>query len=347
LWLLDTDQVPFFSAEMNRIFGFEDEPPARVQEIFDRIHPDDLPRANAAIEAARSGDDVDFVFRLRMLDGSIKYLRSYIRAARTRDDQLELMGTVQDITESRRAEEALHLARSELAHVARVATLNAMTASIAHEVSQPLSGILTNANTGARMLAADPPNLAGAAETFQRTIRDAHRASEVLNRIRAMFSKKAPTVEMVDLNAAAREVIALSSGELQRSRALLQTDFADDLPLVRADRVQLQQVILNLLLNAADAMAEIEDRPRTILVETDLGDGGVRLAVRDSGTGVNPHAVEKLFETFYTTKAHGMGIGLSICRSIIENHEGRLWAQANDGPGATFGFCIPGASQAT
>jgi C4-dicarboxylate-specific signal transduction histidine kinase len=257
------------------------------------------------------------------------------------------MGTVQDITESRRAEEALHLARSELAHVARVATLNAMTASIAHEVSQPLSGILTNANTGARMLAADPPNLAGAAETFRRTIRDAHRASEVLNRIRAMFSKKAPTVEMVDLNAAAREVIALSSGELQRSRALLQTDFADDLPLVRADRVQLQQVILNLLLNAADAMAEIEDRPRTILVETDLGDGGVRLAVRDSGTGVDPHAVEKLFETFYTTKAHGMGIGLSICRSIIENHEGRLWAQANDGPGATFGFCIPGASQAT
>jgi signal transduction histidine kinase len=346
LWLLNTDRVPFFSAEMNRIFGFEHKPPTTVQEIFDRFHPDDLPLGNAAIETARSGHDIDFVFRLRMQDGSIKYLRSYIRAAQMRDGQLELMGTVQDITESRLAEEALNLARSELAHVARVATLNAMTASIAHEVSQPLSGILTNANTGARMLAADPPNLAGAAETVRRTIRDAHRASEVLSRIRAMFSKKAPGVEMVNLNDTAREVIALSSGELQKSHALLQTDLADDLPFIHADRVQLQQVILNLLLNAADAMTGVEDRPRTLLVKTErVHDGSVKLAVRDCGVGVDPDAVEKLFEAFYTTKAHGMGIGLSICRTIIESHHGHLSGAPNDGPGATFTFCIPCASQ--
>jgi C4-dicarboxylate-specific signal transduction histidine kinase len=245
----------------------------------------------------------------------------------------------------KRAQEELRQTQADLAHVARVATLNAMTASIAHEVSQPLSGILTNASTGARMLAADPPNLAGAAETVRRTIRDANRAREVLNRIRAMFSNHAPTVVTVDLNDAAREVIALSAAELQKRRAVLQTDFAADLPLVRADRVQLQQVILNLLLNAADAMESVADRPRMLLVKTELDDdGAVRLAVRDTGTGVDPQTVERLFEAFYTTKSNGMGVGLSICRSIIASHDGRLWAAANgDGPGATFSFSVPGA----
>jgi signal transduction histidine kinase len=253
---------------------------------------------------------------------------------------------VQDVTESKLAEEALNRTRGELAHVARVATLNAMTASIAHEVAQPLSGILTNANTCARMLAADPPNLAGAAETAQRTIRDANRASEVIRRLRAMFSTKAPTIEAADFNDVAREVITLSAFELQRRGALLQTAFADDLPRVRVDRVQLQQVILNLLLNAADAMAEVDDRPRTLQVATGLReDGAVMLAVRDSGTGFDPQSVEKLFEAFYTTKPDGMGVGLSICRSIVEKHNGRLWAEANEGPGATFSFYIPVAAE--
>jgi PAS domain S-box-containing protein len=246
-----------------------------------------------------------------------------------------------------RADEALNQARLELAHVARLATLSAMTASITHEVSQPLSGILTNANTCARMLAADPPNIVGAAETVRRTIRDANRATEVIKRLRAMFAKKAPTIEMVDLNEAAREVIAMSSAELRRSRAVLETDFAEILPAVSGDRVQLQQVILNLLLNAADAMAGIEDRPRTLRVQTEIhGGDGVKLFVRDSGIGLDPRAIEKLFEAFYTTKAHGLGIGLAISRSIIESHKGELWAMANDGPGATFGFSIPWASGA-
>ncbi|MGJ7506571.1 AAA family ATPase [Variovorax sp. GT1P44] len=256
-------------------------------------------------------------------------------------------GTVVDMHEWKQAQEDLRRTQADLAHVARVATLNAMTASLAHEVSQPLSGILTNANTSVRMLAADPPDLSGAAKTAWRTIRDANRAAEVIRRLRAMFSKTPPTKDKVDLNDAAREVIALSADELHRKRAFLQVDFAEELPLISADRVQLQQVILNLLLNAADAMAEVDDRPRTLLVKTMLDeddDGGVRLAVRDSGTGVDPRTVEKLFEAFYTTKAHGMGVGLSICRSIIESHDGRLWAMANDGPGATFSFCIPCAT---
>jgi len=222
-----------------------------------------------------------------------------------------------------------------------------MTASITHEVSQPISGILTNANTGARMLAADPPNVEGAAETIRRTIRDADRANEVIKRLRAMFANKAPTIERVDLNEAAREVIALSSAELRRDGSVLETDFAEPLPAVSGDRVQLQQVILNLLLNAADAMASIEDRPRTLRVQTQIeGTDNVKLLVRDSGVGLDPRGIEKLFEAFHTTKAHGLGMGLAISRSIIESHKGQLWAAANDGPGATFSFSIPCASDA-
>jgi signal transduction histidine kinase/ligand-binding sensor domain-containing protein len=238
--------------------------------------------------------------------------------------------------------EALNQSRLELAHVERLATLSTMTASITHEVSQPISGILTNTNTCVRMLAADPPNVEGATETARRTIRDANRAAEVIKRLRAMFAKKAPTMEMVDLNDAARDVISISSAQLRRGGAVLETDFADSLPPVSGDRVQLQQVMLNLLLNAADAMAGIEDREKMIRVQTQLEGGDkVKLLVRDSGVGLDPRDIEKLFEAFHTTKEHGLGVGLAISRSIIESHKGQLWAMANDGPGATFGFSIP------
>jgi C4-dicarboxylate-specific signal transduction histidine kinase len=222
-----------------------------------------------------------------------------------------------------------------------------MTASITHEVSQPIAGILTNANTCMRMLVADPPNVEGATETARRTIRDANRASEIIRHLRAMFAKKAPTIESVDLNDAAREVIALSSAEVRRGGAVLQTEFAETLPAISGDRVQLQQVILNLVLNAADAMAGVEDRPRTLRVQTEIdGNDRVKLLVRDSGVGLDPRGIEKLFEAFHTTKAHGLGIGLAVSRSIIDSHKGDLWAMANDGPGATFGFTIPCASGA-
>jgi signal transduction histidine kinase len=226
--------------------------------------------------------------------------------------------------------------------VARVTSLGALTASIAHEVSQPLSGIITNASTCLRMLAADPPNVDGARETALRTIRDGHRASDVIMRLRALVVKKDPTPEVVDLNEATEEVIALSKNELQKCRVVTQTEFADDLPPVTGDRVQLQQVILNLLLNALDAMSGIDDRPRHLVIRTDRDEGErVRLSVQDVGIGVDPHAVDRLFEAFYTTKSAGMGIGLSVSRSIIESHRGRLWAAPNDGPGATFAFSIP------
>jgi signal transduction histidine kinase len=217
-----------------------------------------------------------------------------------------------------------------------------MTASIAHEVNQPLSGIITNASTCLRMLAADPPNVEGASETARRTLRDGNRASDVITRLRALFGKKSSTSESVDLNEAALEVIALSLSELQRNRVMLRTELADDLPPVAGDRVQLQQVILNLFLNASDAMSGVDDRPRQLVIRTERQeDDRVRLSVQDTGVGLEPQALDRLFEAFYTTKSGGMGIGLSVSRSIIDSHQGRLWAAPNDGPGATFSFSIP------
>jgi signal transduction histidine kinase len=232
-----------------------------------------------------------------------------------------------------------------------VTSLGVLTASIAHEVNQPLSGIITNAGTCLRMLAADPPNIEGARETAKRTIRDGNRASELVTRLRALFSKKESTTEPVDLNEATQEVIALSLSELRRNRVILRPEFADDLPVVTGDRVQLQQVILNLLKNASDAMSAVNDRPRQLQIRTERGtDNQVRLIVQDAGVGLDPQAMDRLFQAFYTTKNEGMGIGLSVSRSIIERHHGRLWAEPNDGPGATFSFSIPprpgGASDA-
>ena len=253
-----------------------------------------------------------------------------------------LMALSEDVTERRLAEEALNETRSELADMARLTTLSTLTASIAHEVNQPLSGIVTNASTCLRMLDANPPNLEGARETARRTIRDGNRASEVIARLRALFGKKNAPFEMFDLNEAVQEVVALSISELQRNRAVLRSDLAVDLPAVLGDRIQIQQVILNLLRNGYDAMNMVDDRPGELLIKTECDEkGGVRLSVKDSGVGIDSEIEKKLFEAFHTTKSDGMGIGLSVSRSIIESHQGRLWAIRNEGAGATFLFSIP------
>jgi signal transduction histidine kinase len=226
--------------------------------------------------------------------------------------------------------------------VARIATMSALTASIAHEVNQPLSGIITNAATCLRMLDANPPNVDGARETARRTIRDGHRASDVITRLRALFSRGEFSLEPLDLNDAIAEVVALSLGDLQRSRVVLRSELADGLPRVVGDRIQLQQVVLNLLRNAVDAMSEVNDRARDLTIRTEREDGHrVRVLVRDTGTGVPPQSRDALFDAFYTTKRGGMGIGLSVSRSIVERHNGRLWVEPNDGPGTTFAFSVP------
>jgi signal transduction histidine kinase len=191
------------------------------------------------------------------------------------------------------------------------------------------------------MLTSDTPDVDGAREAIRRTMRDGNRASDVVARLRALFNRAQPAAESVDLNEATREVIGLSLGEIQNGRVIVRTELADDLPLVTADRVQLQQVVLNLLRNALDAMNTVDDRPRELLIRTERQDDHVRLSVKDAGVGFDPRRVDKLFEPFYSTKNDGMGVGLSVSRSIIENHQGRLWAVPNDGQGATFLFSVP------
>jgi PAS domain S-box-containing protein len=332
-----------WTEQVYRIFDLDPAAPLTTESRQGRIHPDDLSAHREAIQQA-VGEPRDFEYEVRLLmpDNSVKYIHSLAEPTHDAEGNLLYVGAVQDVTQRRRADEALGKLRSELAHVARVSSLGTLTASIAHEVNQPLSGILTNASTCLRMLDADPPNVEGARETARRTIRDAHRASEVITRLRALFLKKSDAVESFDLNEATREVIALTRSELQRNRVLVRAELADGLPPVTGDRVQLQQVILNLLLNASDAMRSVDDRPRQAVITTARDEGdGVRLTVEDTGVGLGRQAIEKIFEPFYTTKDDGMGIGLAVSRSIIESHRGRIWATPNDGPGATFSFSIP------
>jgi PAS domain S-box-containing protein len=259
----------------------------------------------------------------------------------TADQRRVFTGFIRDISEKKRSEEELRNAQAELARMTRVMTIGQLTASIAHEVSQPLSGIIMNASTCLRMLKSDPPNIDGARETVQRTIRDGNRTSEVITRLRTLFSKKQIDVEPLDLNEAAREIIALLSGELERNNVILKHEFSDYVPVVDGDRVQLQQVILNLIRNGSDAMDTVNDRPRHLIVRTEMDGNHVTVSVQDSGVGFSPEIGERLFEPFFTSKQEGMGIGLSVSRSIVEAHQGRLWAARNDGPGATFAFSIP------
>jgi PAS domain S-box-containing protein len=255
---------------------------------------------------------------------------------------------VLDLSEQKRAEEALqqsqaHLAeaQAELAHVTRVTALGELAASIAHEVNQPLAGMLTNANASLRWLTGDPPNLSETGEAIRRIIRDGRRAGDVISRMRSLFKKAGTAKDRLDLNEAIEEAVILTQSEVRRNNLALRTELAADLPPVMGDRVQLQQVVVNLILNAIEAMTTVEDRARDLLVTTERGEGDeIRVAVRDSGIGLDPLNVERIFDAFHTTKPGGLGMGLSISRSIVESHGGRLWAESNDGPGATFQFTL-------
>src|SRR5262249_5748291 len=308
-----------FSEETFRIFEFDPAVKVNFQMVRDTIHPEDQPTFDAVIARAMTDeDDFEFGFRIVTSRGAVKHLRGVTRVMGQSEGHPVFIGAFQDVTESKLAEEALNRARSELAHVTRITTLNALTASIAHEVNQPLSGIVTNASTCRRMLDADPPTVDGARETAPRIIRDGNRASDVITPLRAFVSRKACVLEPLDLNEATDEVIALSLSDLQRNRVILRSALAEDLPPIIGDRVQLQQVILTLIRNASDAMTFVEDRPRELLIRTERDEEDqVRLTVKDVGVGFTPGAADKLFEAFHTTKQDGMGIGLSISRSII------------------------------
>jgi signal transduction histidine kinase len=343
-WKVATDEITW-SDQLYRIYDLEIGMPVTLEQTRTRVHPEDLGLVEKMVQKARDGkDDFEWKYRLLMPDRSIKYLHAVAYASRDQDGELEYIAAVQDVTPRRTSEEALAEARAKLAKVAHVTSLGVLTASIAHEVNQPLSGIITNAGTCLRMLDAAPPNLEGARETARRTIRDGNRASDVIARLRALFNKEELTLEPLDLNGVIREVMTLALSDLQRNRIAHELALAEDLPTITGDRIQLQQVLLNLLRNASDAMSDVHDRRRRLVITTEREDGDrVRISVRDAGVGVDPQSMSKVLDAFYTTKSDGMGIGLSVSRSIIERHSGHLWAEPNDGPGATFSFSIPSA----
>jgi len=253
---------------------------------------------------------------------------------------------VLDLTERKQVEAALGEMRMQLAQANRVATMGQLTASIAHEVNQPIAATVANAQAAKRWLEARPSNLDEVGKALDRIVRDGKRAAAVVQRIRNLSKKRPPTDERVDINAAIREVIEITRNEAMKSGASVQTDLAEGLPSVQGDRVELQQVVLNLILNALEAMSEMSEGPRELLISAETTESGdVLVAVRDSGPGLAPAALENLFKALHTTKPDGLGLGLSICRSIIEAHGGRLWASVNSPRGAVFQFMLPAQSE--
>ena len=338
-----------WSEETCRIFGVELGTTPSVELILQRTHPEDRALVERAIDSAsREGKQLDLEHRLLLPDGSVKYLRV---VGHPLENQPDFVGAVTDVTESRRAEterrraqEALRARETELAHAARVMTMGEMAASIAHEVSQPLSAIILNGNACLRWLSGEHPDPTEVRAAIKRIVDDATRAGDVIGRIRAL-TRKTPTQKgPLDLNETIEQVGALARGELLKHHVALRTQLGRDLSLVVADRVQMQQLLLNLFINAVEAMSEVADRPRELLVATGAHDARlIVVAVRDAGVGLDPKGREHIFDPFYTTKPSGLGMGLSISRSIVENHGGQLWAEPNDGPGTTFRFTMPKA----
>jgi PAS domain S-box-containing protein len=299
------------------------------------------------------GDTVTFETLHRRKDGIVFPVEIRARKFDTREKRFHL-SFARDISERKLAEEtlrgkdnALQVARTELARVSRLTTLGELTASIAHEVNQPIGAMATNAAACARWLAAKPPDMAEAQAALQNIVADGKRAGEVIGRIRALTRRQAPRMELLDVNLKVREVLALAEHELKTHDVVLRAELAPKLPGVAGDRVQLQQVLLNLIVNAIEAMSGVQDRPRELTIASARSDANaVVIEVRDSGPGLEQESAERVFEPFYTTKAQGIGIGLSISRSIVEAHGGRLWAAANRPRGAVFRFTLPVAEEA-
>jgi signal transduction histidine kinase len=254
----------------------------------------------------------------------------------------QLMSRVRrSIEEQERAEEALRRMRTEMAHVTRVMTLAELAASIAHEINQPLSAIVNNGSACLRWLASNPPDVAEAREAATDIVRDGNRASEIITRIRALLKKSERTKASLDINQTIDEVIRLAGHEATTKGVTIRTDFTHDLPRISGDRVQLQQVILNLVMNGIEAMASVNDRPRELLIRSGRHESGkILVTVRDTGVGMDHEDLERIFDAFYSTKSQGLGMGLPISRSILEDHGGELWAVANEGPGMTFQFTL-------
>jgi NO-binding membrane sensor protein with MHYT domain/nitrogen-specific signal transduction histidine kinase len=346
-WALNVATRRFIhsSEEHHRLLGLD---PRRGMPVWEdwvrRLHPEDRERTVEIIEQ-RICERTDFEldYRTAHPGGTVKYIHTLGHPVLNQSgDLVEFVGSSIDMTERKVTEEVRLDAQNKLAHANRVTTMGQLAASIAHEVNQPIAATVTNAGAALRWLDRRPPDLEEVRQALARIAKDGNRAAEVIDEIRALIKKAPPRKDRLEINGAIREVIALARGEAVKNGVSVQTELADGLPLIEGDRVQLQQVILNLIINAVEAMSAVNEGARELLISTRNAEpDNVLVAVRDSGPGLAPATLERLFEAFYTTKPGGLGLGLSICRSIIEAHGGRLWAHANVPCGAAFQFTVP------
>ena len=345
-WVWDrASRTISWSTEMFRLFDLDPQDGQPSPEVIDqRLHPDDRERVHSArADAVREKVDVEHEYQILLPGGALRHVQATCHPVLDgAGDVVEVLGTVRDVTERKQAEHELREAQAALAHATRVTTLGEVTASIAHEVNQPLLGIVTSASSCSRWLAAEPPNLQRAQQALERIMKAGARASAVIDRVRTLVKRQPLGVAPVDLNEVVHDVLAMVRHELQRSGVSLKTRLAEELSAVPGDRVQLQQLVLNLILNAIEATREIEGRSRQVWITSRFERGtAVHVEVRDSGVGLAPDSQARMFEAFYTTKQSGLGMGLSICKSIVEAHGGRISARPNAPHGAIFKFWLP------
>jgi len=342
-WRVSTGDI-IWSEESFRIFQYDRTTKPTVELILRRAHPEDAALVQQTIErAAHDGQDFYHEFRLVTPDGSIKHVHVVAHALNDVSGSVEFVGAVMDITERKRAEEArerLRQAHEDLARVNRVTTMGELTASLAHEVNQPIAGAITNANACLRWLAGDAPNLEEARAAARRIVKDGTRAAEIISRIRLLFKKGTPERELVDVNEVIREMIVLLRSEATQYSISVRTELTADLPQVMGDRVQLQQVLMNLILNGIEAMKDVDGTRELALNSQQTESEQLLVTVRDTGKGLPPQR-DQIFDAFFTTKPQGLGMGLSISRSIVESHGGRLWTADNSPRGATFSITLP------
>jgi PAS domain S-box-containing protein len=352
-WNAADRQSVYWSQENYRLFGFDPERGIPTDESFyQRVHPEDRDRVRKAVffERPNEGSHFDVEFRIVLPGGAIKYVRSTGHPVRNQSgDLLEYVGTSVDVTERKRVDqerERLRELQADLARVTRVTTMGELAASLAHEVNQPIAAASINANTCLRWLTGDTPNIEEARSAAMRIVKDGKRAAEIVSRIRQLFKKGTSERELVDVRDIIREMIVLLRGETTRYNIIVGMELAADLPQVMADRVQLQQVLMNLMINGIEAMKDAEGTRELDIRSHRMQNEEIVVSVSDSGVGLPPQHAEQIFNAFFTTKLHGTGMGLRISRSIIESHGGRLWAAENSPCGASFYFTLPAKTEA-
>jgi PAS domain S-box-containing protein len=333
----------FWSEEGFRIFGFDSKSRPSIELLLARVHPDDLALVQRVIDrAANDRQDFNFEHRLRLPDGTVKHVHVVARAMRSETGNVDFVGAVMDVTSIRLAELELQDTRTELARVMRVTSLGELTASIAHEVNQPLGAVVANAEACLGWLDRESPDLDEVHAAIEEIVRDGHRASEVIRRIRALIKKTDTQMEPLDINEIVSEAMNILQHELLRSRVSSRMELSADLPVILGDRIQLQQVLLNLIINGIEAMQPITDRRRELVIRSEQdAKHQARVTVLDCGIGLSPESAHRIFDAFVTTKSSGVGMGLSICRSIIQAHGGRIWASPNEPHGAAVQFTLP------